>query len=257
MTGWAIVDGVGSELQDARIPVTDVGFTHGYSVFDTLIVGPGRDVADHLTRLARSAEAAMIAYPGDEILRAEVAEIARRLGPDAVIRITLTGDGRRVLWGTVMEPGRRFATVRCATEPHTHGGSIVDGSVKHRSRMDWVVAVRRHGVDEVLFVDDDGRFTEGTTCAVIASIDGRLVTAPWDGRILRSTTVARLLKLAAELDIEVSREGPPVAGPFDALYIASTTRWLAPVVELDGRALPGWDPVGQRIADALRERGFA
>ncbi len=256
MDGWAIVEGVESPLGEAQISVTDLGFTHGYSVFETLMLGPGRDLADNLGRLQRSAEAAMIAHPGDAVLRAEVARIAQRVGPEAVIRITLTGDGRRVLWGTPLDTGRRFREVRCATEPHRHGGSLLDGSVKHRSRMDWMVAVRRHGVDEVLFVDESGRFTEGTTCAVLASHEGRLVTAPWDGRILQSTTLERLLRLAGELGLEVVREGPPVEGPFDALYVASTTRWLAPVVELDHRALPGWDPIGERLAEGLRERGF-
>jgi len=255
MDGWAIVDGIESPLAEARIPVTDLGFTHGYSVFETLILGPGRDLSDNLARLARSAAAAHIPHPGDDVLRTEVARIAERVGRGAVLRITLTGDGRRVLWGTPADPSRRFAPVRCATEPHTHGAGLVDGSVKHRSRMDWIVAVRRHDVDEVLFVDDAGRLTEGTTSAVIAGIDGRLFTAPWDGRFLRSTTVARLLRIADDLGIEVVREGPPAAGPVDGLYIASTTRWIAPVGELDGEPRPGWDIVGERLAGAIRERG--
>lgn len=249
--GWAIVDGRSTPLADAVIPITDVGFTHGYSVFETLMLGPGRDVADNLRRLARSAEHAMIEYPGDDVLRTEIATVADKVGPDAVIRVTLTGDGRRIVWSTPLETGRRFRPVRCATERHQHGGGLLDGSVKHRSRMDWMVAVRRHDVDEVLFVDEASRFTEGTTCAIVASMGGRLVSARWDGRILRSTTLERLLRHADALDIPVVREGPPVTGPFDALYVASTTRWLAPVVELDGRPLPGWDALGQRIRDRI------
>ena len=256
MEGWAIVNGVESPLADACIPVTDLGFTHGYSVFETLVLGPGRDLSDHLERLARSADAAMIGHPGDDVLRAEVARVAERVGPGAIIRITLTGDGRRVLFGTPRDPSRRFSEIRCATEPCPRPTRHIDGTVKHRSRMDWIVAVRRHGVDEVIFVDDEGRITEGTTSAVLASLGGALLTAAWDGRILRSTTVARLLRLADDIGIEVVREGPVAEGPFDALYVASTTRWISPVVELDGRPLPSWDPVGLRLAGALRERGF-
>lgn len=251
MDGWAIVDGVESPLTDARIPITDLGFTHGYSVFETLMLGPGRDPKDNLERLSRSADAAMIPYPGDALLQTEVAVVAERVGPDAVIRITLTGDGRRVIWATPLETGRRFTPLRCATQPHANGTSL-DGSVKHRSRMDWIVSVRRHGVDEVLFVDPDGRFTEGTSCAVLAVVDGTVMTAPWDGRILRSTTLARVLSFAQAQSVPVVREGPLAQGPFDALYVASTTRALAPVVELDGRRLPEWDPIGRSIADAMR-----
>ena len=49
--------------------------------------------------------------------------------------------------------------------------------------------------------------------------------------------------------LALRREGPPAAGPWDGLYIASVTRDLCPVVEIDGVALPGWDPVGKRLAD--------
>jgi len=48
----------------------------------------------------------------------------------------------------------------------------------------------------------------------------------------------------------VRRVGPDAGDPsaWDALYIASATRHLAPVVSLDGEALPGWDPVGRLLA---------
>jgi branched-subunit amino acid aminotransferase/4-amino-4-deoxychorismate lyase len=103
-------------------------------------------------------------------------------------------------------------------------------------------------VDEVLLVDGDGRFTEGTTCAIAAVVDGVLWTAPHDGRILVSTTLCEVVERAERLGIPVKREGPPASGPWDALYVCSTTRELAPVVELDGKSLPGWDPVGTRLA---------
>jgi branched-subunit amino acid aminotransferase/4-amino-4-deoxychorismate lyase len=110
--------------------------------------------------------------------------------------------------------------------------------------------VRRRQVDEILFVDAEGRFTEGTSCAVVAVVGGRVMTAPWDGRILASTTLRRLLGHAARLGIEVVFQGARANQPFDALYVASTTRSLAPVAELDGRVLSIWDPVGRRLAAA-------
>jgi branched-subunit amino acid aminotransferase/4-amino-4-deoxychorismate lyase len=75
-----------------------------------------------------------------------------------------------------------------------------------------------------------------------------LVTAPHDGRILASTTLNELLERAASLNVPILREGPSALGGWDALYVASTTRVLAPVVLLDGVALPGWDPVGRLVA---------
>jgi branched-subunit amino acid aminotransferase/4-amino-4-deoxychorismate lyase len=84
--------------------------------------------------------------------------------------------------------------------------------------------------------------------ASAAVIDGVLWTAPHDGRILVSTTLCETVERAHQLGIPVRREGPPASGPWDGLYVCSTTRELAPVVELDGKALVGWDPVGTRLA---------
>ncbi len=249
MTGWAMVDGRSMPLDEASVPVTDVGFTHGFSVFETLEAGPGRDPTENLVRRRRSALASLIEVPDEALLRAEIEAVRRRVGQRAVVRITLTGDGRRVLWATPPELDRLHAPVRCITGPH-RDSAFVEGFVKHRSRMGWVVAIRRAGVDEMLLVDEEGRFTEGTSCAVLAVCGGVIHTAPWDGRILESTTLRRLLRLCDALKIEVVRRGARPDAPLDALYIASTTRGPAPVVELDGRPLPGWDPVGRRLADA-------
>lgn len=241
-----MVDGRSLPLDEATVPVTDVGFTHGFSVFETLEAAPGRDPVENLRRLRRSAEASLIEMPDDAVLRAEIEHVRERVGDRAVVRITLTGDGRRVVWASEPEPGRLHAPQRCITGRHVDG-AFVDGSVKHRSRMGWMVAVRRAGVDEMLLVDDEGRFTEGTSCAVLAVIDGVVYTAPWDGRILESTTLRRLLGRCEALQIPVVRLGAPASGPIDALYVASTTRDLAPVISLDGRALPLWDPIGRKL----------
>ncbi|MBX2798475.1 MAG: aminotransferase class IV [Myxococcales bacterium] len=247
MTGWALVNGRLSALAEATVAVTDVGFTHGYSVFETMLSSEDHDPTENLERLARSAQASGIDLPPAQVLRDEIAQVRQKVGELAVVRITVTGDGTRVVTATPPESDRWGRSVRCITGRHVDG-AFVDGSVKHRSRMGWMVAVRQAGVDEMLLVDEDGRFTEGTSCAVIAVIGGVVHTAPWDGRILQSTTLRRLLAQCERLGIEVVRRGPVADGPFDALYVASTTRGLALVSELDGTALPGMDPVGRRLS---------
>jgi len=243
-----MVDGREMPLSEAAVPVTDVGFTHGWSIFETLRAGPGSDPRGHLERLRRSGDASLIEVPPDAVLRAEIEAVRCKVGTEALVRITLTGDGRRLVWATPLEPGRRHRPVRCVRGEHVDQ-AFLDGAVKHRSRMGWSVAVRRAGVDEVLFVDGEQRFTEGTSSAVLAVIDGAVWTAPWDRRILPSTTLGRLLRHCAARGIAVHRRGPPAQGPWDALYIASTTRSLAPVVELDGAALPEGDPVGTALME--------
>jgi branched-subunit amino acid aminotransferase/4-amino-4-deoxychorismate lyase len=249
VTGFALIDGVLAPLDQARVPITDVQFTHGLGVYETIEAGPGRDPGPNLVRLAESARAIGVAMPDEGVLRAEIDRVARELGGAAWVRVNLTGDGRRQVWATPVDPARRHVPVRAGRAPHVDH-PLLAGSVKHRSRGPWTAEVRRRKVDELLFVDADGRFTEGTSCAVVAVVGGAVWTAPWDGRILRSTTLERLLGHAARLGFEVIRTGPLSAGPWDALYVASTTRSLAPVLELDGEALVAWDPVGRALAEA-------
>jgi branched-subunit amino acid aminotransferase/4-amino-4-deoxychorismate lyase len=253
MQGFAVIDGVLVSLADASLPLTDVQFTHGLGVYETLEAGPGRDPAPNLQRLAESAAAIGVAMPDERILRAEIERVRGAVGQRAWVRINLTGDGRRQVWATPVDPARRHLPVRCGRAPHLDN-PLLPGFVKHRSRGPWTAEVRKRKLDELLFVDADGRFTEGTSCAVLAVVGGVVFTAPWDGRILRSTTLERLLDHAARLNLPVTREGPPAAGPWDALYIASTTRSLAPVAELDGAELATWDPVGRALAAADDEQ---
>lgn len=243
--GWSLVNGHLTPADQAVVPATDLGLLRGWSVFETLS-WPDSHLAPHLARLSRSCEAAGLTMPDSELLSREIREVGARTPPPASVRVTLTASGNRIVTAQPVSLARRNAPVRCARGPHVDD-PFVPGSVKHGSRMGWEVAVQRAGVDDVLRVSD-GRFTEGTRSGVLAVIDGVLYTAPHDGRILASTTVTRLTRHAAALGITVRREGPPADGPWDALYIASSTRGLAPVVELDGEPLAGFDPIGRRLA---------
>lgn len=251
--GVALIDGVEMPLERAALPLTDPGYLSGWIAFETTWAAEGVDPAPNLVRLRASAEALCIAWPGETVLREEIERVRRALGGEGWVRVDLTGGGRRLVWGTPVDPARPHAGMRAATAPH-FDHPLLAGSVKHRSRAPWVAAARRKGVDEVLFVDAAGRFTEGGSCAVLAVIGGAVHTAPWDGRILASTTLARLLRRAEALGIAVVREGPLAEGPREALYAASTTRLLAPVIELDGRPQPGWEPVGRRLAGPSSQR---
>ena len=252
MAAWALVDGVEGPLESAVLPITDPALTVGWSVFETLRVdedGDAPHLDEHLDRLYGSCAGAVIPFPGADVLRTEVHRAAARCGYPARIRITLTGGGRRLVVATPLDLQRRHRPVRAARGPHVDE-PFLGGGVKHGSRAPWVAAVSRSGVDEVLLVDRNDRFTEGTTSGILAVVDGVLYTAPHDGRILASTTVTALIARAQALGVPVRLESPCALGPWDGLYIASATRDIAPVIELDGEPLSGWDPVGRRLAAA-------
>jgi branched-subunit amino acid aminotransferase/4-amino-4-deoxychorismate lyase len=242
---WTMLDGVGMPSEQALIPADDPAVTLGWSVFETLGY-PGADLDLHLARLRHGCAAAHIELPSLELLRDEIQQVGDRFAQGARIRITMTGGGHRLVRGEALDLSRRHRPVRAIRGPYRHE-PFLGGAVKHGSRLPWVIALRESGVDEVLLVDSDGFFREGTTSGILAGIDGGRYTAPAAGSILASTTVSALVARAQELQIPVVRERIPSVGPWDALYIASATRNLAPVVELDGEPLPGFDTVGQKI----------
>lgn len=238
-------------LRDARIGVEDPGFTLGWTVFETMRVLDGTVplLADHLARLAASAEAASIPLPD---LVPEIEKLARKANVPSRLRVTLSGGGTRVLTLQPVSRDRWGQGVRCNRGPWV-GNPLLSGAVKHGSRAAWVAAVHRAGVDDLLLVDEHGRFTEATSAGIVAIVNGSLYTAPFDDRILESTTVTTVLKAAEAQGVPVVRQGADAAGPWDGLYIASATRGLAPVLELDGQALGGWEPIGERLQTALSE----
>lgn len=244
----AIVDGVAMPLAEVTVPYADPAVTLGWSVFETLRseAGVPRQLELHLERLAASAEAARIRMPPAGTLADEVRRLAAGLPGTGRLRITLTGGGMRIVTGEPLDPTLLHRPVRAVRGPH-RDEPFLGGEVKHGSRAPWVVAVARAGVDEVLLVAD-GCFIEGTRSAVVAVIDGALWAHPEDGRILPSTTVADLVARAERLGVPVIRRPIPADGPWDGLYVASVLRDLAPVVQLDGAPLPGWDPIGRRLA---------
>ena len=249
----AVVDGTVLPLAEARIPVTDPALTVGWSVFETLLVErrSARALGEHLDRLAGSAHAAGMGAIPREAIEREVALLVSQGPENARLRITLTGGGHRILWVESLDLSRVHQPIRAVRGPH-RDEPILGGSVKHGSRAPWVVALRRSGADEVLLVDQEDRFTEGTTSAILAVMDGAVHLAPEDGRILPSTMRHEILARARQLGVDVVEQGPPAYGPWDGLYIASSTRDLAPVVSLDGQSLPGWEAVGRRLASFRR-----
>jgi len=245
---WAVVDGEIGPLRSARIPVTDLAFQRGWSVFETMELQRGQDPGPHLLRLERSCAVGLVPGFDAERIRSEVAELLEKFEGRAYVRVTLTGSGLRVITATPSSTVRWHAPVRCERGPH-YDDPFLPGFVKHGSRMGWEIEVARRGTDDVMRTRN-GRFTEGTRCGILAVVGGEVWAHPDDGTILPSTTVARLLGHAEALGVPVRREGPAEAGPWDGLYIASSTRSIAPVVELDGDVLPGWDPVGRALAEA-------
>lgn len=238
-----LVDGA-----DAAVPTDDPAFTLGFAVFETLRTYAGRPfgLEAHLARLRHSADFCHIPYD-EPAVRRDLTTVMASAPSEAKLNVYLTGGGRRVVRAEPLDLSRVGAPVRVVTRPWCPP-TWLPGTVKHTSRLAWALAAR--GVDEVLW-EDQGGWTEANRSNVFVVRDGILHTPADDGRILRGVTRAALLDAARAVGLHV-HEGHVPTGPCDELYLASTLKELAPVVEIDGVPGPGAGPIGAALLETFR-----
>jgi branched-subunit amino acid aminotransferase/4-amino-4-deoxychorismate lyase len=233
----------------------DLALWTGMAVYETLRSYDQRPfrLDAHLDRLGRSA--AWMGYAWDR------ADIARRLtelcGAAAAqkLNVLVTGE-QSVVVAAPLDLARVGAPVRCATTPLLANPGL-PAFIKHTSRAPGELAARdasqRLGepIDEVIWQDDRGCWTEANRSNLIAIRDGAIWTPPSDGRILEGVTRAWILEAARAFGMATHEADVGADQVWDELYLCSTLKELAPVVRLDGRAAPGAGPIGQRVAEAM------
>lgn len=251
-TEWLYLDGVRVPREGYVVAGDDDGLLLGLTAFETLRTYGGRPfrLHRHMARLCASAAALDVPCPAAEALEAEVAAAVAGYPAEARVRLTLTRGGRRLLTIAPLASTAVAAPIRAVTMPW-EPPPWLDGRVKHGSRASGEVARRLAGVDEVLWVGRDGCLTEGVRSSIFAVVDGALVTPPDDGRILAGITREAILEAARDAGIPAREQPLPVAAPVSELYVSSTLKELAPVVELDGRPAPGAGPVGAAVSAAF------
>ncbi len=243
-----LVDGHPAQDGLVSLDADDPGLLLGMSVFETLRTYNRRAfrIDAHLQRLHGSASALGVRMHSADLLKREIESITMMRGPESVVRVTLTGGGRRIVRAGPLPPV--LSGYRCVTRAWT-SPTWLPGTIKHSSRAASVTAVLQGCVDEVLWVDADGNLLEGTRSNVFGVVDGVLWTPPLDGRLLAGITRATVLEIAHEQGIPVRVNAMPHHARFDELYLSSTLKELCPIVVLDGVIAPGSGPVGQQISD--------
>ena len=237
-------------VPDGQVPADDPAVTHGMAVFE--VARTYNDVPfrldRHLGRLAGSAKFFGIPWR-QALVEIEIAQALSASSGDRSVAITLTAGGLRIVRVAPIDLARVGTPVRLASCRWTPP-SWLPGWVKHTARAPWLLAVRAAAVDEVLFVDDLGYWTEASRSNLVVVRQGHAQTPPDDGRILRGVTRGALLDAAKEAGIQVV-ETPVLAGHCDELYVVSTLKELAPVASLDGVNHVGPGPIGAALASAF------
>jgi len=269
MTALVSLDGVIMPAAEAKVSVFDRGFLYGDSVFEVLRTyrGVPFGLDEHLARLARSAERAMIPLPVPLATFArEIQEaLAAANQPESYLRIILSrGTGSELGLSPRLgkKPLRAILVLELPalrTEMYERGIGVItfptqrvaDATPAAGAKVsNYLIAVlatdaaERAGAEESLVLDREGRVCEGSTSNVFFVKAGKLVTPPEDAGILLGITRDKLLELAKSWHVptELRTFFPSELVGADEAFITSSIREVAPVVRVDGKTVGSGRP---------------
>ena len=254
----ASVDGAVMLASGATIPATDEGLLRGDGVFEVIRVYDGQPFAleEHLRRLERSAS--NLRLPVDiEAVRADAWRLLAHagVGPDhELLRIVITRGGRRLLLTEPMHAQPDVIRLASVTYSPTR---VLDGvkSLSYGANMLASRLARERGFDEALLVTPHHRVLEAPTSSIFWVADGSLLTPPLDEHILASITRALVLAVTGAVERPCTLD--ELLGAEEA-FLASTTREVQPVAQIDDRMFDAPGPITQQaardVAARIRER---
>jgi branched-chain amino acid aminotransferase len=239
---------------EALIPATDEGLLRGDGAFEVIRVYDGKPFAldEHLTRLARSGANLRLGVDV-EAVRADAFRLlaAAGAGPDhEALRIVLTRGGLRLLLTEPLPPNGD--TVRLATIVYSPT-RVLDGvkSLSYAANMLASRLARERGFDEALLVTPHGRVLEAPTSSLFWVSGSDVFTPPLDDHILASITRRIVLEEAGASERPCTMDDLAAA---DEAFLASTTREVQPISEIDELSFDGAGDVVSRIAAAVNAR---
>lgn len=249
---WTLSGGVFRE--GAAVPVTDRGFRHGMSVFETVAVRRGRllFVEEHLQRLQRACVAAEFSFPTD--LPSALSALSCEEG---MLRLYVTaGDGN---------PGdvcRTYALFDRADFPSLDARwrlafsraplACVLGGWKTGNYWPHVQALseaKKQEFDESLIFNAQGALVSAAMANVFLVCKGRISTPALslgarDG-VVRDWVMRRLAAEESQLAIEEIENA-------EECFLTNSRIGVMPVGEIDGRLLPSRQ-TGEALAAIYRE----
>ena len=241
--------------------VGELSTQRGDGIFETIAVVDGhvQESEAHLARLVRSAEICELPTPNLDQWRAAIAFAREQVPTEGELAMKLVLS-RGVEHGPAPTAWLSVNAAADSTAARTHGIRVVtlDRGYDHgvADRAPWLLLgaktlsyavnmaalreARRRGADDTIFVTSDGFVMEGPTSSVIARIDGVFVTPRPSGSILAGTTQASLFEYIRVHDYPVAERDMTVdeLRGAEAIWLVSSVRLAAPVIELDGSPLP-------------------
>lgn len=260
-------------LAEAHVSVFDHGLLYGDSCFEAIRVYGGHPAfwRAHLARLAESARLLELPDPGPESWSAALAALidANHLD-EAMVRLTLTrGAAPPGLRPGAPSEATRFAIAVPPPIPpavshvataryHRIPAACLPTAAKTGNYLPNLLSRRTAqaaGCDEALFVDDGGRYLEGTVSNLFyVDTAGRLTTPPLTAGCLPGITRDVIAAEATRLKIELAEASPTRADLLAAreTFLSGTGYEITPIATLDGEPL-ATGPLTPRLATAYRD----
>jgi 4-amino-4-deoxychorismate lyase len=243
-----------------HLSVLDLGATRGDGVFETISVSSGTAQAlePHLSRFAGSAAALDLPAPDLDAWRQAILAVAAVLAelPEASVKTVYTrgveGDGRPTGWvyGTATADFTRARAegIRVVTLDRGYRHDVATTSpwlLSDAKTLSYAVnraVVReaaRRGADDVIFTSSDGYVLEGPSSSVLIRRGNTLITPGTGLAILEGTTQGSIFQFAASKGLGTEFALVPVEelAQADALWLVSSTRLAAPIIQLDDAAV--------------------
>jgi branched-chain amino acid aminotransferase len=258
--GAAFIDGDIVAISEARIPITDTGFTRSDLTYDVVSVWDGAffRLEDHLDRFERNCERLRLVCPHGrtEVREVLVQLIERSRLREAYVEVICTRgssvNGSRdprtfanrfyafaipYVWILRPEDADTGMNAVIAQTVRRIPIDSVDPTVKNFHWADLTKGLYEaydRGGNQVLLLDREGRLTEGPGFNVFAVIEGSLVT-PATG-VLEGITRRTVLELAAGdgfVTVEAAISESDLRSATE-IFATSTAGGIMPITALDG-----------------------
>ncbi len=249
-------------IGEAKIGVTDWGFTHSDIAYDVVHVWDGAffRLDDHLDRFLASAEKLRLEFRES---RTEIAEILNNIVARAGFRssyVTFVASrgtpriqgGRDprdcinhffawcvpFIWVITPEMAERGARLMIAKDTRRIAADSVDPTVKNYHWGDFtrgLFEAKDAGFDSVILLDHAGNVTEGPGFNVFAVKGGTVITP--DRGTLRGISQRTVLELAEEEGLKTEVRPLPIEEFYqaDEVFLSTTGGGVRPVVAIDER----------------------
>ena len=251
----------------SQISIYDHGFMYGDAVFDTFRVFGGRPylAREHLERLKASAAAVGIQLPpSPSELLSQAEKLWQEIGAkDVFVRIIVS---RGSAMNGILQPEtptivvqvseRKFeplkktsASISIAPKYSLDGfGRGIKGTNYGLAAQELYLAKQR-GFSEIIFRNEHGNVSEGTTSNVFAVFDDRVITPPLSAGALPGITRAIIIRKFGILEANISTEEIQEA---DEVFLSGTANFITCVERIDHREFEHFE-TAKRVFDFLEQ----